>query len=207
MNRQEDSRPDSPRHAFIVGIVATVASSLILEAARVFDLVGAGPCTEAIIAFLLIRIYPEPRSLRWSFKSVALLLAAGLLLALGWIGAIGWWQVSSRFTEWTQYPFYFIVIGFISAVVTAPLFEEKVVRHLLLCGAARITNTLFASILVSALFALAHPGNRIWSFIVSVLLCWLAIKWGANSFQRAIVHGTLNLMVMLWHLAGGSGKF
>lgn len=158
---------------------------------------------ELFLAVILIRIFPEKLTVCWSLRRVLGLLALGAVLAIFWMTVIAWGN--TRFPDLSTFSTAAIVIGVISSVATAPIYEEKVVRHLLLQGLSGYTNRWVAAVLVSAVFALAHQGAVAWSFLVSLVLCWLAIVKSIGVMQRAIVHGTINLLIMLWYFTHGFG--
>lgn len=180
------------------------AGGLIWVAEKV-GMVGAKPAVELLLAVILIWFFPEEPTASWSLKRVLCLVAIGAALALFWVTVIAWGN--TRFPDLSSFSTTAIVTGVVSSVVTAPIYEEKAVRHLLLKGASGYTNRWVAAILVSAVFALAHQGAMVWSFLVSMVLCWLAIAKNIGVMQRSIVHGTINALIMLWYFTHGFGLF
>lgn len=168
-------------------------------------MVGAKPITELLIAAVLIRIYPEKSTACWSAKRVAALVILGVALALFWVAVFAWGN--TRFPDLSAISAVAIFTGVVSSVVTAPIYEEKVVRHLLLQGVAGYMNRWAAAVVVSAVFSLVHQGAVVWSFFGSMVLCWLAIVRGIGVMQRAIVHSTVNALIMLWYFTHGFGFF
>nr|WP_246371784.1 CPBP family glutamic-type intramembrane protease [Lysobacter penaei] len=82
--------------------------------------------------------------------------------------------------------------------VVAPLYEEKLVRFLMLRGLVSL-GPVASTLLVSSLFAIAHEKAMVWSFLASVVFCIAAFR-GFTSGQRAVAHGLCNLGILAWHL-------
>lgn len=190
---------------FWAGILSTIAAAGLIWLAKKVGVVGAKPLAELLLALILIRMFPEGPKTGWSPKLVLSLFALGSALSLFWIAVVAWGN--TRFPDLSTVSTAAIVTGLLSAVITAPIYEEKVVRHLLLQGLSGYTNRWLAAVLVSAIFAIAHQNAMIWSFFVSLVLCWLAIAKSISVMQRAIVHGTINLLIMLWYFTRGFGLF
>lgn len=188
----------------LVAGLATVACAALARLGEVIGMVGTKPFSELLTALILFRLFPEER-LRWSVRQVLTLFGIAAILALVWIIFFAWGR--TKFPDTSGFDQLAIIVGAASSVVTAPLFEEKVVRHLLLQGVSELTNRWIATIFVSLLFSLAHQGSVAWTFIVSSVLCWLALWKGVGSLQRAVVHGALNAMVFLWYFTSGYGFF
>lgn len=94
-------------------------------------IVGSKILAEAATFIVLIWLYPEPQGRRWSLNSVVAFLMAGVAIGTVWVGLIGVRLEYSEANEWTHFQFFAVVLGFVDACITAPLFEEKIVRHLL----------------------------------------------------------------------------
>lgn len=205
MINQADMLPSPPRYAVIAGIIALAVNGALMVAGQAVGIVGSKSLAEAATFIVLIWLYPEPQGRRWSLNSVVAFLMTGVAIGTVWVGFIGVRFTNSEASEWTNFPFFLVVLGFINACITAPLFEEKIVRHLLFRGIEEKANSFLASIIVSIIFAIPHTGSVIWAFFVSMVLCWLTVKWALNTWQRAIVHGSINLLIMLWSLTSGFG--
>lgn len=205
MVNQADLLPNPPRYAVIAGITALAIAGALMMAGQAFKIAGSKSLAEVATFIVLIGLYPEPQGRRWSFNSVVAFLLTGVAIGAVWVGFIGVRLANSEASEWTNFPFSLVVLGFINACITAPLFEEKIVRHLLFRGIEDKTNSFLASIIVSIIFAIPHMGSVIWAFFVSMVLCWLTVRWVLNTWQRAIVHGSINLLIMLWSLTSGFG--
>ena len=168
-------------------------------------MVGTKPVVELLLAVILIRFFPEELTARWSLRLVLGLVLLGVGLASFWVVAIAWGN--TRFPDISTFSAIAVITGVVSSVLTAPVYEEKVVRHLLLQGASGYVNHWVAAVLVSAVFALAHQGSMAWSFLFSMVMCWLAIIGKIGVMQRAIVHGIVNALIMLWYFTHGFGFF
>lgn len=88
----------------------------------------------------------------------------------------------------------------VTVVVVIPIYEEKVVRHLLFAGLSRHINTVLAAVAVSLAFGWVHKGNMLWVFCVSILMCWLAVRHQVSTLQRAVLHGSYNLTLVVNYL-------
>ena len=204
MLRHDSSQQIAALYTVGVAILATVAA---LPLAKIFGLLGVNggtPISELLIAMVLMWIYPERSGRAWSFRLVAVLIAGGALMGISWI-------ITARMIDYAvfpkpgQFPSVAIWLGFLTAVVTAPIYEEKVVRQLLLDGASSLTNFWVGALVVSVLFGLAHNGTMLSAFIFSMALCWSISRFGLNTYQRAIIHGVSNLVNMSWFFTQGFG--
>ena len=205
MINQANSLTYSPRYAVIAGITALAVNGALVVAGNAAGIAGSKILAESATFIVLIWLYPEPQGRRWGLNSVVAFLMTGVAIGAVWVGLIGIKLTNSEASEWTGFQFSSVVLGFINACITAPLFEEKIVRHLLFRGIEEKTNSFLASIVVSTIFAIPHAGSVVWAFFVSMVLCWLTVKWALNTWQRAIVHGSINLLIMLWSLTSGFG--
>lgn len=196
------SKPESGR-LFLAGSLASLLCGALMALMSYFGAVGAKPLAELLVALVLMKRYPEVNVVRWSGRFVLLLCAIGTALALSWVAifALG----NTKFFDIANASVIALMAGCVSAVLTAPIFEEKVVRHLLLNGAVGFVGRWWASVLVSGIFAVVHTGAMIWAFAMSMILCWFALAKGFSSVQRALVHGVVNAIIMLWYFTGGLG--
>lgn len=196
---------DSPAVLLLAGFLATFGAYAIIRLGEIMELAGGEPLGELLIAVILLKLYPENGDTSWSVKRILSLVLIGTVLALFWVAVFAWGN--TVFPVVTSEHRLAIFIGVLSAVVAAPIYEEKVVRGLLLGGLSRLMNRWIAALAVSAVFALAHNDAVIWAFIVSIVLCWLALVRRIGTLQRAIAHGTINAWVMLWYFTSGFGLF
>lgn len=155
------------------------------------------------LALVLFKLYPESTVVRWSVRLVLLLCSVGAALALVWVALFAWGN--TRFIDAGDVSRASLVVGVCSAVIAAPIYEEKVVRHVLLQGATGFIGRLWASLLVSFAFALVHTDAIVSTFLGSMILCRLALVERLTSTQRAVIHGGYNAMVMLWYFTSGYG--
>lgn len=189
----------------LAGITASFVCSGLIELSSRAGVVGAKPLIELLLALVLLRRYPESCAIRWSGRLIVILCAGGAALALAWIPlfALG----NTRFFDPGHASTIALVVGLASSVVAAPLYEEKVVRHLILRGVTGYIGPYWASLLISLAFGLIHTGAMLWTFLVSLVLCWCALAKGLGSTQRALIHGVMNAMIMLWYFTAGYGLF
>lgn len=187
----------------LVGVAVSLACGALTSLITHLGLVGAAPLVQLSLALVLFKLHPEPTVVRWSYKLVLLLCCAGAMVALVWAALFAWGN--TRFVDAGDVSRVSLMVGVSSAVIAAPIYEEKVVRHVLLLGAAGFLGRLWASVLVSFAFALVHTGAIVSTFLVSMMLCWLALVKHLTSTQRAVVHGSYNAMIMLWYFTGGYG--
>ena len=76
-----------------------------------------------------------------------------------------------------------------------PLYEEKIVRGLLLRGIEKFTGSLGAIIITSFLFGVAHRGNEWLTFVYGAVLAWAATCMRMGAFERSIIHGAYNFTI------------
>ena len=192
--------PDSQSYRVLIGLVAIAASALLTILGGKIGLVGSKVIAELAIAACLLWFFVEPNGAPFTSKLTAALIFSGAAIGVAWIAFIAPSRPEGGFIDWKTHPFVFLLIGYVGATITAPLFEEKVVRGMIFHGLSKYVSPLVSSILVSILFALAHSENMLWAFAVSIVLCWMMLKYGLNTYQRAIVHGSINFVIMTWYL-------
>jgi membrane protease YdiL (CAAX protease family) len=192
-------QPESQRHTLLVGLTAIAASAVLTRAGTEIGFVGSKVVAEAAIAACLLWFYIEPSRAPFTLKLIATLISAGIALGAIWIAFFAPDKHQGGFIDWKAHPLIFIAAGYVNVTLTAPLFEEKVVRGLIFSGLSKYINSTLSSVVVSMLFAVAHSGSMVWAFIVSLVLCWMMLKYRLDSYQRAIVHGILNFMSMTWY--------
>lgn len=187
------------------GVLATVLAAGLIRLGEIFAVAGAKPLTELLLAVILLKLYPEPHVASWTLKRAAALLLLGCSLAIFWVVVFAWGR--TRFPDLAAGSEVAVLVGLSSSIVTAPIFEEKVVRNLLLRGGAILATPWLSAVVVSAVFSLVHRNAVAWSFILSMVLCWLALSKNIGTLQRAVVHGAVNAIVMAWYLTSGFGFF
>lgn len=197
-------RPE-PGPLVLVGVVISLACGGLISLLSSLGLVGATIWVQLLLALILFKLYPEASTVRWSGRLLLLLCGAGVAMAGVWVTLFAWGN--TRFVDVGEVGITALAVGAASAVIAAPIYEEKVVRHVLLMGAAGFVGRIPASVLVSIPFALVHAGSVIPAFFFSLALCWAALVLKLSSGQRAVAHGTYNLMNMLWYFTSGYGLF
>ena len=187
----------------IAACAATFLVAIPYALGEKFKILGLGALGEVALAVVLFWMFPERGGIKWSLMTATLLLGCAVALGFAWIAGVGLWQVTAAHEEIWRAGLPYLLVGFASKVLIAPLFEEKVVRNLLLCGAIPWLGSLWASLIVSVLFGIVHPHTPVFAFFFSLVLCWLAVRWHVNSYQRAAIHGALNLIIELYVISGG----
>jgi len=192
---------DKPENRIFVAVIATVLVGAAQAILGSFDLFGSKALTELTAFMVCMWLLPsEPRA-PWSAKLTAVLVFLGLLGGALWVAFIGYpSRNESQLLTWDKIPLAYYVLGLLTGCVVAPLFEEKVVRHLLLTGTAHYVGRAFAALAVSALFAWVHTDGMISAFLFSVALCGGAYIFQLDTLQRSLIHGVVNLVIMHWAL-------
>ncbi|WP_234458625.1 CPBP family intramembrane glutamic endopeptidase [Stenotrophomonas sp. S39] len=191
-------RPIADNRIFVaaIAIVSVGAAQGILNS---FDVFGSKAITEILAFFACAWLFPNEPRRKWSLRLGAGLIATGLLLGAIWVLFIGFpGRYETNFTPLTEIPLRFYALGLVTSCIVAPLFEEKVVRHLLLDGASYYFGKLAATIGVSALFAAVHVDAIVPAFLLSVFLCAGTQFFNLNSAQRSIIHGLVNFSMLHW---------
>lgn len=191
-------RPIAENKIFVaaIAIVGVGAAQGILNS---FDVFGSKAMTE-ILAFLACAwLFPSEPRREWSLRLGISLIVTGLLLGAIWVLFIGFpGRHETNFTPLTETPLKFYALGLATSCIVAPLFEEKVVRHLLLDVASYYFRKLTATIGVSALFAAVHVDAVVSAFLLSVFLCVSTQLFNLNSAQRSVIHGLVNFSILHW---------
>ncbi|TIE18297.1 CPBP family intramembrane metalloprotease [Stenotrophomonas maltophilia] len=193
-------RPIAENKIFAAAI-ATVAVGATQGVLDSFNVFGSKAVTELLAFLACVWLFPNEPGRRWNFWLLPVLVGAGLICGALWIAFAELPPGhASNPIPLNEVPFKFYLLGIVTSCVVAPLFEEKVVRHLFLDGASHYFGKVAGAIIVSALFAAVHVDAVVSSFIYSVILCIGAIVFGLNTFQRSIIHGVINLSIMHWAL-------
>lgn len=188
----------NPFHALAFGLIVTFAVGIIIDGMRAAG-VDAGLATLVVLSLataFLFRIYPEPVRRIGAVRSVALIVA-GILAAMLWLAVTGWHVGSYSVDSWIDYPVFLVV-----QIVVTPIYEEKVVRYVLLSGLSSRLGLVPAAIITSLIFAAVHHGNFVAVFLFSLVASALAAA-GYNSVHRSLLHGANNAVLVFWQLAGG----
>lgn len=193
-------RPIAENRIFVaaIAIVGVGAAQGILNS---FDIFGSKAMTEMLAFLACTWLFPDEPRRKWSLRLAVGLIATGLLAGAIWVLFIGFpGRHGTNFTPLTEVPLKFYALGLLTSCVVAPLFEEKVVRHLLLDGASYYFGKLAAAIGVSALFAAVHVDEIVSAFLLSLFLCVGTQLFNLNSAQRSVIHGLVNFSILHWVL-------
>ncbi|MNV33048.1 CAAX amino terminal protease self- immunity [compost metagenome] len=193
-------RPIAENKVFVaaIAIVGVGASQGILNS---FDVFGSKAMTELLAFLACVWLFTDEPRRKWTFLLGVGLVAVGLLGGAIWVFFIGFpGRHETNFMPLSDVPLRFYVLGLVTSCIVTPLFEEKVVRHLLLDGASHYFGRLVATIGVSALFAAVHVDGVVSAFLLSVVLCVGAQLFNLNSIQRSIIHGIVNFSILHWVL-------
>lgn len=192
---------DSPANRIFVAAMAIVlvgAGQGLLDA---FDVFGSKAMTELAAFLVCTWLLPSEDRAAWSVRFSLILVVLGLLGGMLWVACVGYpSRNDSQFLTWDRVPTVYYVLGLFTGCMAAPLFEEKVVRHLLLTGAAHYLGKVIASVSVSALFAWVHVEGMIFAFLFSMALCIGVYMFKLGTLQRSLIHGLINLVITHWVL-------
>lgn len=211
-------RPSAtPQNYLIAAAVTWVAVSFVGAMLADAGVYGGKSIAEGTGFIVLMVAFPYEKSGAWTFTKVlaSLLIVAGLVA--GWFVAYALPYASTfEFPAISELRLIDVVAGFVATGLIAPLFEEKLTRHLALRGimgvmhpaiTRYISPALAATLIVSTIFALAHSKLMIFSFIASLALCTLCLKYQFGLLQRVLIHGLYNIAVMAWYLTYGFGFY
>lgn len=92
------------------------------------------------------------------------------------------------------------ILGAVTSGVIIPIYEEKVCRQVMFFGLGKYLNLWLSACIVSFVFALPHQRIEVFAFVFSLAMCALAVR-GFNTFDRALLHGGVNLaqMALRWY--------
>jgi membrane protease YdiL (CAAX protease family) len=142
----------------------------------------------ALTIVLMFRIIPEkPQFSRGSW----LLLLAGLATGL----LVFWFHVAGQqasINVATDNGLLGVAVYALNLAVLAPIYEEKACRQIMLFGLGKYLHIALSAVVVSVLFSLVHHGNQIFALLFSLVMCAFAVR-GMSTFNRAIIHGGINL--------------
>ncbi|WP_258393924.1 MULTISPECIES: CPBP family intramembrane glutamic endopeptidase [Stenotrophomonas] len=164
-----------------------------------FDVFGSRAMVELIAFIVCVWLLPSEPRRDWTFRLGAALVAVGIAGGMIWVLVIGVPAIPyTKFIPFGEIPIRFYILGLVSSCIIGPLFEEKVVRHLLFDGVSHYFGRVLGAILVSIAFAAVHVGAFVSTFLFSILLCVLACQFRLSTTQLATVHGTINLTITQW---------
>ncbi|MGE8452857.1 MAG: type II CAAX prenyl endopeptidase Rce1 family protein [Pseudomonadales bacterium] len=189
----------------VAGIGAVLLAGILSALGRHLDVPFSRPTVELMIFLFLHFTFPDQKGMKWGPRSTVSCVALGILLASLWVLFFAYPSIQrTEFKDLTDVPVLPLLQGLLSTALTAPLFEEKVARHLLLRGLGGL-HYIASSVMVSALFAFAHKGAFLWAFLASMILCMTAIKLRMTTTQRAVSHGLCNVIITSWYFTGAFG--
>ena len=136
------------------------------------------PLSQLGVFALLGVMYPEHGKRRLDLRVVATMVATGFALFAVWFAFSALPEIEeTTFLDLADVGTNNLLLGLLAAGVAAPLFEEKVVRHLLLEGFSKVTGYLLGAILVSAVFGLVHQQTMIWAFVGSLIFSAMSVRF------------------------------
>ncbi len=209
-------RPQATPQNFLITAALCWASVGLVE--QVLQGIGFGAfklVTElAAFAFLAV-MFPETRKWQRNWKKCALaaLLPVGMFLAWLWLYAD---PTVEEKTAWKHAGAVAVGITYLTTVVAAPLFEEKLLRGLAVPGLIGmapawikpyVSAEVFGAVAISVVFGLAHPSFAFLAFLFSLALCFLSIRLKFTAVQCACVHGLYNCAVTTWYATLGFGAW
>lgn len=172
--------------AFLVSLIPMAGTNLAAGLALDRDLTDIALMALTIV--LMFRLIPEkPQFSRGSWLLLLAGLATGLLVF--WFHVAGQ-QASIKVA--TDNGLLGVAVYALNLVVLVPIYEEKACRQIMLFGLGKYLHIALSAVVVSVLFSLVHQGNQIFALLFSLLMCACAAR-GMSTFNRAIIHGGINL--------------
>ena len=178
--------------AFLLSLIPMAGTTLAALLALDRDLTDL--VLTALTIFLLFWVVPEKTQLaRWSL----LLLLAGLLVGLI-VFRVRSAGLQDTIQVTTNNGLLGVAVFMFNAAVLTPIYEEKACRQIMLFGLGKYLHIALSAVVVSVLFSVVHHGNEIFALVFSLLMCAFAAR-GMSTFNRAIIHGGVNLsQTALW---------
>jgi membrane protease YdiL (CAAX protease family) len=172
--------------AFLVSLIPMAGTNLAATLALDRDLTDL--VLVALTIILMFRIIPEkPQFSAGSWLLLLAGLATGVLVF--WFHVAGH-QASIKIA--TDNGLLDVAVYALNLAVLAPIYEEKACRQIMLFGLGKYVHIALSAVVVSVLFSLVHHGNQIFALLFSLLMCAFAAR-GMSTFNRAIIHGGVNL--------------
>ncbi len=172
--------------AFLLSLIPMAGTTLAALLALDRDLTDL--VLTALTIFLLFWVVPEKTQLaRWSL----LLLLAGLLVGLI-VFRVRSAGLQDTIQVTTSNGLLGVAVFMFNAAVLTPIYEEKTCRQIMLFGLGKYLHIALSAVVVSVLFSVVHHGNEIFALLFSLLMCAFAAT-GMSTFNRAIIHGGVNL--------------
>ncbi|MDY1034698.1 type II CAAX prenyl endopeptidase Rce1 family protein [Stenotrophomonas sp. CFBP8980] len=190
---------ETPENFIFVALMSTVAIGAARVVLDAFEVFGSKAMTEALAFAACIWMFPREERARWSAKLVMTLVALGLVGGAAWVALVAYpARNESTLLTWDQIPLANYLLGVVTSCVVAPLYEEKVVRHLLQSGASHYLGKILGTFAVCALFAAAHTEAVLSSFLFGLYVTLGIFLFRLDTYQRAIIHGMVNFVIMHW---------
>jgi membrane protease YdiL (CAAX protease family) len=172
--------------AFLVSLIPMAGTNLAAALALDRDLTDLVLMGLTIV--LMFWIIPEkPQFSRGSWLLLLAGLATGVLVF--WFHAAGQ-QASINVV--TDNGLLGVAVFALNLAVLVPIYEEKACRQVMLFGLGKYLHIALSAVVVSVLFSVVPHGNQIFALLFSLLMCAFAAR-GMSTFNRAIIHGGVNL--------------
>lgn len=193
MRRAAEERP---KKAAVLLVIAALLVMVLMAVLAVFLDERMGDNAALLIASLVIGpvffVIHHERARRITVRNMLLMALAGTVIGavvVMWAGRPPRMEACGDFFMFNCHAMW------INTIIIIPFLEEKVVRGLLL-DACRTLFGNFPAIMATALmFAAAHWRIFAWTLVFSALLAWLAIYRKMGVIERAMAHGSYNLIL------------
>ncbi|WP_140719638.1 CPBP family intramembrane glutamic endopeptidase [Pseudomonas sp. Hp2] len=188
------SRGHNDFERLFIGVLFSIICSGLISLSHNIGVVGGKAISEFSLYIMMFLLFGrENVVLPWSVRSVVLIFASSMVIFLIWLMMNFPSYCGESAVEFSRFE---LVLGLITTCLTAPLFEEKVVRHFMLDGLIPRLGNWGGTLIVSVIFASAHWNNFLWAFAASLVLCVLKIKFSMDTEKRAVVHGLVNFGIV-----------
>lgn len=192
---------DKPENRIFVAATSTVVVGGAQSFLNSFDVFGSKAMVEFAAYLVCMWFFPTEQRAVWSVRLILALIAIGIIGGILWVAVVGYPQRNElHFLTWDQVPISYYLLGLVTGCVVSPLFEEKIVRNLLLSGASQYLGKFLASLAVSALFAWVHTDGMVFAFVASIALCAGFYVFKLDTVQRSVIHGFVNFVITHWVL-------
>lgn len=188
--------PDSPHPRWqgltwiIFAFLFTILPAILEKKIGIW-LVSRDVALTIVLPFIILLLFALQKEQGQTLlaRRIPALLLMGIAPAALWIAFQGGFSLHLNGIDPSKVPWYFYACSCLNSIVLTPIYEEKVVRGLLLRGAASFLGRPIAIFATSALFAYAHKGNEISMFLFAIALAYLALYRNIGTMERAIIHG------------------
>jgi len=196
------SRRSLPIVLIVAGFAALGVFACFMVALETISTPGPELTSQLAVAASLLILFPERSSARCVMRLALSLLIVGCALGFVWVALFSP-RGEVSFIDVGSLPTSSIVLSFLGTALITPLFEEKIVRGLILRGLASKLGPVWSSVVVSIGFALAHWQSMLWAFVASLVLCVIFFKTKMSTLGCVVVHGVANAVIMTWHFTHG----